>query len=248
MINRIKVFLDLKLTGSIGTKNSFMRDEWVKSQLLCLDKDQKILDAGAGESQYKKYCTHLKYTAHDISIYDGIGNLKGIQKGDRNYSSIDIISDIYDIPVANETFDAILFTEVLEHLTDPVKVFNELNRILKKEGTLIMTAPFNSLTHYSPYHYSTGFTINFYEYHLQKFGFEIISIEPNGNYFDYISQELRRINSISTKYSNLKLGFIYKISIKILLNFMKIATKSDSGSSELLCYGYHVKCKKVNSL
>lgn len=247
-LTKFKNYIDFKFTGSIGTNNSFNREEWIKSELFSLQKGLKILDAGAGESKYKKYCTHLNYTAQDIAVYDGIGNHEGVQKGKRNYSNIDIISDIYDLPVENEYFDVILFTEVLEHLTDPIKVFYELNRVLKEDGILIMTAPFNSLTHYSPFHYSTGFTINFYKHHLKNFGFQILYLEPNGSYFDYLSQELRRINSTSIQYSNLKLGIVNKIAIKLLLNFMNKSYKSDTGSSELLCYGYHVKCKKLASV
>ena len=158
-LKTISKYLDVKITGSIGTANSLNREEWIRSELLKIDKNLKILDAGAGESQYKKFCAHLQYTSQDIAIYDGAGNREGIQKGKRNYSDLDIISDIYNIPVENSTFDVVLCTEVIEHLPDPIKVFSELNRVLKKDGILILTAPFNSLTHYAPYHYQTGATV-----------------------------------------------------------------------------------------
>jgi hypothetical protein len=30
-----------------------------------------ILDASAGESQFKKFCTHLKYSVQDFGQYEG---------------------------------------------------------------------------------------------------------------------------------------------------------------------------------
>ena len=248
LFNLFSNYVDLKLTNSIGTNNSSKREEWIKSELLNFKKGLKILDAGAGEAQYKKYCLHLDYTAQDIAVYEGSGNQVGFQTGERDYSNLDIISDINNIPVEDDSFDIVLCSEVIEHITDPVKVFSELNRVLKKDGILIVTAPFNSLTHCAPFHYSTGFSRYFYEHHLPLNGFEILLLEPNGNYFDYLAQELRRTKNIAQKYSNHEISILGKIFIKAVLNLLKKSTASDIGSDELLCYGYHVKCRKVASI
>jgi len=58
--------------------------------------------------------------------------------------------------------------EVIEHVEDPQLVFKEFSRLLKKDGVLILTAPFNSLTHYSPYHYATGFSKFYYQKKFAK--------------------------------------------------------------------------------
>ena len=54
--------------------------------------------------------------------------------------------DIFDIektfPYPNETFDLIIFTEVLEHITrDPMHTMSELNRITKVGGWLMLETP-----------------------------------------------------------------------------------------------------------
>ena len=103
-----------------------------------------------------KVIGHLKYTSQDIAKYDGQGDGLGLHTKTRDYSEIDIISDIANIPVDNDSFDAIMCIEVFEHLTDPLDALKEFKRILKSGGMLILTAPFNSLTHYAPYHFSTG--------------------------------------------------------------------------------------------
>jgi ubiquinone/menaquinone biosynthesis C-methylase UbiE len=94
--------------------------------------------------------------------------------------------------------------EVIEHVENPLLVFKEFSRLLKNDGVLILTAPFNSLTHYSPCHYATGFSKFYYQKNLPKFNFKIVNIEPNGNYFEYFAQETRRINEVSETYSNKK--------------------------------------------
>jgi ubiquinone/menaquinone biosynthesis C-methylase UbiE len=52
-----------------------------------------------------------------------------------------ICGDAYKLPVKENIFDVILFLEILEHLTGPVKVLEEIKRIKKKEGVLILSTP-----------------------------------------------------------------------------------------------------------
>ena len=45
-------------------------------------------------------------------------------------------------PIKDNSFDIILFSEVLEHLVvNPLKIFSEFQRILKKSGYLLITTP-----------------------------------------------------------------------------------------------------------
>jgi len=64
---------------------------------------------------------------------------------------VDVISDITSIPLPDASFDACLCTEVLEHLPHPIEALRELARLLRPGGRLILTAPFCSLTHFSPH-------------------------------------------------------------------------------------------------
>mgnify|MGYP000872371807 CR=1 FL=1 len=118
----IKKQINEFITKDIGTLNGFNRDKWIKDSLSSLPKGSSILDAGAGESKYKKFCGHLKYTSQDIAEYDGQGDGYGIQTQTRDYSNLDIISDITSIPVEDGSFDSVMCIEVFEHLPWLVRI------------------------------------------------------------------------------------------------------------------------------
>ncbi len=230
----------------VGTSNEANRIAWVKKTLKKIPKGKKILDAGAGEQQFKKFCSHLKYVSQDFAKYDGLGNNKGLQTKKWNNSNLDIISDITSIPVKDNSFDAVMCTEVFEHLPEPIAALQEFKRVLKKEGYLIITAPFCSLTHFSPYHFYTGFNHYFYEIHLKKLGFKILEIKPNGNYFEYLAQEIGRISEVCKMYTKQKENVFQSFAKTTLLKSLENLSENDKGSAELLNFGYHVFAKKIN--
>jgi ubiquinone/menaquinone biosynthesis C-methylase UbiE len=223
----------------VGTTNEAARVQWIEETLRKIPEGLTILDAGAGESQFKKYCSHLKYIAQDFAQYDGTGDT-GLQTGTWDNSKLDIVSDIVSIPLPDHSVDAIMCTEVLEHIPDPVAAIKEFARLVKPGGYLLITAPFASLTHFAPYHFASGLSRFFYEKHLPENGFVINDLNLNGNFFEYVAQENRRIKRIADKYTGRKLNFIEKIIIHLNLYILQRLSKRDKGSSELLCYGVHV--------
>lgn len=227
----------------VGTTNESARIAWIEKTLRKIPEGSIILDAGAGECQFKKFCSHLKYISQDFAQYSGEGTI-GLQTGTWDNTKLDIVSDITTIPLDNYSVDAIMCTEVLEHIPNPIAAIKEFSRIIKPGGYLLMTAPFASLTHFAPYHFASGLSRFFYEYHLKENGFDIEELEFNGNFFEYIAQENRRIKSIALKYTDTKLNIFQRAIIYLSLSLLEKLTKIDKGSSELLCYGIHVFAKK----
>ena len=225
----LKIFV-----GDIGNRNLIDRQLWIKKTLINLPKGKRLLDAGAGEQQYRQYCSHLIYVCQDFGEYEGEGNKEGLQTGTWDTSKIDIVSDILEIPEPDASFDAILCTEVLEHIPEPITALIELHRLLKPGGELILTAPFASLTHFAPYHYYSGFNKYFYEHHLSKIGFSIIEISANGDYSAYVAQELIRI----MKYYG-KAPLYLKLCIAMILRFIKTKHKHKN-ILDLGCFGFHI--------
>jgi len=244
-MNEIKMnFIEKFLLPRNGLKSPEMRENWIKEKLHQIPEKSTILDVGAGELAYKKYCKHLNYFSTDFGKYTGHENDIGLQVADWEYGSVDVIGDAANLMFKNESFDAVLLSEVLEHVPFPIEVLKEVSRILKKGGVLILTAPFASLTHFAPYFYCTGFSSYFYNYHLPKCGFNIIEIKNNGGYYDVLSTELMRTKIISKKYIGRNLNlfeqFIIFLSLKILEKFSKL----DKNSKELWCWEYDVVAKK----
>lgn len=229
---------------NIGTINEQPRNQWIEKQLRELPAGLRLLDAGCGEQQHRKFCDHLQYVGQDFDSYHGQGDLKGLQMGDWDQSNVDIVSDIVSIPEPDQSFDVILCSEVFEHLPDPIAALKEFERLLVPSGKLILTAPFCSLTHFSPYHFYSGFNKYFYETNLRKYGFEILKIETNGNFFDYVAQELRRVNYVAQRYCNYEFSDLDHSSIYQSLTLLEIINQKQNNSQELLCFGYHVLAEK----
>jgi ubiquinone/menaquinone biosynthesis C-methylase UbiE len=241
--------LKRKLLGKIasipvGLDNHPNLETWVKNELAKIPAGKKILDAGAGECRYKQYCSHLAYTSQDFCQYDGIGDGRGFQEGSWNTQSIDIVSDITEIPCPDETFEVVLCTEVLEHVPDPVSALTELSRVLAKNGTILITVPNVSLTHFAPFHFATGFNRYFFEHHLPKLGFSDIEITPNGDFFSLLAQETRRSHYIFSEENKNALTVIDILTLFKMLNFLKRARTMVMGTHSYACYGYFIKARK----
>ena len=134
-------------------------------------------------------------------------------------------------------------TEVLEHVPDPVAALKEMNRTLRSGGYLMITVPFASLTHFAPYHFASGLNKFFFEHHLGAMGYTILQLEQNGNYFEFIAQEVRRVKHVAKKYSKGYNIFDKIITHLQLLSLQKFA-KTNNNSEELLSFNTFVFAQK----
>jgi len=186
----------------IGRGNDSEREAWVRARLSEIPPNSRLLDIGAGELRFKPACAHLRYVSQDFGRYDGTGDGQGLQTGSFDQSGIDLVCDAMEIPEPDGSFNAILCTEVIEHLADPIGALREMARLLRPAGTLILTAPFVSFTHFSPYHFHTGFSRYWYEHWLPRQGFRILRLEPQAQdgFFDFMAQEIGRIPDVWQRY------------------------------------------------
>ena len=97
-------------------------------------------------------------TGNYLDIGSGAGDLIQLVKGNFDVDSYALdytdtlmqfesqkvdVADLNNctLPYDDDFFDAITFTEVIEHLEDHRKILKEINRVLKKDGILIVTTP-----------------------------------------------------------------------------------------------------------
>lgn len=167
------------------------RDGWVREKAASLPAGTRVLDAGAGQCQYRSLFLHCLYKTQDFAMYGG--TLEGPSSEQWDYGAIDYVSDISAIPVENGSFDVVLCTEVLEHLADPVSAIREFARVLRPGGTLLLSAPLGSGLHQEPFHYFGGFTPHFYTKYLREADIEPIEIRPIGGLLRHTGQSAYRV-------------------------------------------------------
>lgn len=134
-------------------------------------------------------------------------NLLALHPGVRNldicyYPNIDFIADAADLPFKDGSIDMIIFKNVLEHVPNPNRVLSEIERVLKKGGTLYVKIPFLQPFHAVPDDYSrytkSGFKLLFKNYKELEFG-----VTVGGG--SMISWLLREHLAVLTSFGNFKL-------------------------------------------
>jgi 2-polyprenyl-3-methyl-5-hydroxy-6-metoxy-1,4-benzoquinol methylase len=106
--------------------NQIMRGKFVQEELAKITSGSRILDAGAGSQQYSKYCSHLEYVAQDFGKVTVDAN-KGFAALSENYEygPLNYICDITSILNPDESFDAVICTEVFEHIPNPQEALKD---------------------------------------------------------------------------------------------------------------------------
>lgn len=103
----------------------------------------KVLDIGCGQSPYR-YLLNASATE-----YKGIDV---VEASSFDYVNNDItLFDGEIIPFEDNTFDAIICTEVLEHVYNYQTLVDEMYRVSKPNARAIITIPFSARYHYIPY-------------------------------------------------------------------------------------------------
>ena len=191
----------------------------------------KTLDIGCGTGRYSKYFPNRI----GIDIY--------------KTPAVDFIADAHDLKIfKGEEFDGILCTEVLEHLHSPQIAINEMYRVLKTNGLLILTTRFIFPLHDTPADY-----FRFTKYgliHLLS-NFKIIEIKEEVNTLETFAVLLQRIGfqCVTLKISLARIFWLILAKIaKFFSN--KITTEygiygnPDKKVRNIMTTGYYVACKK----
>ena len=143
-----------------------------------LSESKLVLDIGGGEpfqknmAQYKEWFKDCEYLTVDQEAYNP-----------------SVVGDVHELPFEDEYTEAALCKAVLEHTYNPIKVVEEIYRVLKKGGKVLAWAPFCY-----PYHGNKNYKDY---YRFSKDGIEYlfrdfseVEIVPSKGYFESILELL----------------------------------------------------------
>ena len=137
----------------------------------------RLLDFGCGTMPYRSLFEHTQYTGVDY-----------LAPGASTEGKVaDFFYDGKTLPFENDSFDAVLSSEVFEHVFNLDDMLAELNRVLKPGGKMLFTCPFAFGEHEEPWDFAryTSFAIAAL---MERHGFRVVNYEKSGTSWDAITQ------------------------------------------------------------
>jgi ubiquinone/menaquinone biosynthesis C-methylase UbiE len=98
-------------------------------------EDKVVANLGFGDRTSLETLAHYKNTVYGIEL--NMNSLKDAYSINPRLCQ----ADVENIPFRSQSFDGVLFSEVLEHTTNPQGAISEIRRILKPGGLLLLTTP-----------------------------------------------------------------------------------------------------------
>lgn len=172
--------------------------------------DGDVLDVG---SKNRRYDFLLTKPSVAIDVVENTAN--NVLKGDVN-----------DLAFENDSFDAVICFEVLEYIDTPDKALFELSRVLKKNGTLLLSVPFVYREHDDMLRFTKKYLIN----QLSK-DFTFVECLEIGNAYTVILDIVKdKINKIQTRLLRYLLFIVYLPLVLLIELIPKVkSTRYPSG-------------------
>lgn len=158
--------------------------DFLRRAAASLPAGSTVLDVGSGDAPYRELFDQHRYTTCDWeqTIYDP-------------ETVPDITASADDIPLDDASVDAIVCTQVLEHVAEPKLVLAEFRRLLRPGATVWITAPLTWYLHEVPHDYYR-YTPWGMRYLLEATGFEDIDIHAMNNSAETVAELLRQLQWI----------------------------------------------------
>ncbi|HKO04886.1 MAG TPA: class I SAM-dependent methyltransferase [Candidatus Acidoferrales bacterium] len=138
-----------------------------------------VADIGCGAKPYQRYFP-------DAAAYVGV-DLPAGRSANKLEKRADVYADLQRLPIADESFDVVLCTQVLEHVPEPERVLSEAHRILRAGGMAVLSVPFMAAEHEEPHDY-LRFTSYGITDLLQRAGFEAVSVKKQFGFWSAVGE------------------------------------------------------------
>ena len=158
-----------------------------------------------------------------------------------------VIGDAQALGLASESFDVVLCTEVLEHLPEPQRAIDEMFRVLKPDGTLLLTTRFLFPIHDAPHDYFR-FTKYGLRYLLRRF--TIVALEEETDSVGAIAVLLQRLGMQARTVGPESSRAVWLVAARLARRFSFLIRREYGDSRRLtperviMTSGYHVACRK----
>jgi SAM-dependent methyltransferase len=122
----------------------------------------EVLDVGCGRKPYRHLVPAKNYTGIDLDTPEL-----------RAMGAAEVFYDGRTIPLADGSHDAVLCSQVLEHVFTPAAFVADLHRVLRPGGLLLLTTPFVWDEHSQPFDFGRYSSFGLASL-LESAGFEIV--------------------------------------------------------------------------
>jgi len=173
-----------------------------------------LLDFGCGSKPYSELFVN-------VSEYIGVDLQNDAH--DHTNEDVDIYYDGKILPFEDESFQNLLSSEVFEHVPNINDSINEIHRVLKPNGKLLVTTPFSFPEHEMPFDFRR-LSHNGLIQLLEENGFKVEYIKRYGNFNSVIGQliamGIHDCVYTKNKYINLFLNMIFISPIVIFTSIL----------------------------
>ena len=108
-------------------------------RLLEMRRGERLLDIGCGSGWFGDRCQRQEVAVWAMDIgHTGVAGAKARFPHAGTYQ----VGDLYFLPFASGSFDAVVLSEVVEHLEDIDSAIAEARRVLRPGGRLLVSVPY----------------------------------------------------------------------------------------------------------